>query len=83
MASNHIKNQQKIGLLELYGPLIGGKDLVKILGFRTHAAFRQAIRMNKLTGINTFEIEGRRGRFVLTEDVENWLNQLKNDIIKS
>ena len=77
MVTKDIKNQTKVGLLDLYGPLIGGKDLVKVLGFRTHASFRQAVRLNKLVGINTFEIEGRRGRFALTADVEIWLNQLQ------
>ena len=76
MKSKEIKGVNKESLSNVYGPLIGGKDLVKILGFRKHAAFRQAIRLNRL-GINTFDIENRRGKFALTEDVEKWLEALQ------
>ena len=77
MKSKLIKDQVKVSLLNLYGPLVGGKDLVKVLGFRTNASFRQAVRLGRLTGVSTFEIEGRRGRFAITQDVENWINQLQ------
>lgn len=57
-------------------PLIGGKDLVNVLGFKTSAAFRQALKLNRL-GIETFTIKGRRGRFAFTQDVQQWLQNLK------
>lgn len=59
-----------------HGPLVGGKDLINVLGFKTPSAFRRAVRMGMLT-IHTFEIEGRRGRFALSKDVDDWLATLK------
>jgi hypothetical protein len=65
---------EEVKLLER--PLIGGKDLVNVLGFKTSAAFRQALKLNRL-GIETFTIKGRRGRFAFTQDVQQWLQNLK------
>jgi len=62
-------------LYEEYGPLIGGPQLVKVLGFRTNAAFRQAEKIGNI-GIDVFEIEGRKGKFARTHDVEAWLSKL-------
>jgi hypothetical protein len=62
-------------LYEEYGPLIGGPNLVKVLGFRTNAAFRRAEKIGNI-GVDVFEIEGRKGKFARTEDVEAWLNKL-------
>lgn len=73
-----LRNQDKESLFVIYGPLLGGKDLVSILGFRTAAAFRQAIRLNRV-GVTTFTIEGRRGRFAFTVEVEEWLESLKKE----
>lgn len=55
-----------------YGPLIGGADLVKTLGFRSAEALRQAVSRNKLP-VRTFMIPSRRGRFAYTFDVARWL----------
>jgi len=63
-------------VFDIHGPLIGGKDLINVLGFKTSAAFRRAVRMNMLA-IHTFEIQGRRGRFALSKDVDNWLVTLE------
>ncbi|WP_423016383.1 hypothetical protein [Undibacterium sp. Di27W] len=63
-------------LLTQSGPLTGGKDLVKALGYRSAAAFRQAIQRGTLP-IHVFEIPGRRGRFALTSDIMNWLSDIK------
>lgn len=75
MKSDDTKEMKKESLSKVYGPLIGGKDLVNILGFRTAAAFRQAWRLNRL-GLKIFAIEGRRGRFAYTADIEVWLENL-------
>lgn len=61
---------------EIYGPVIGGKDLWKSLGYKTFSAFSRAIAKNTIA-INVFRIEGRRGWFALTEDLTNWLSRLK------
>lgn len=62
-------------LYEEYGPLIGGPDLVKVLGFRSNAAFRRAEKLGYV-GVEVFDIDGRKGKFAHTTAVETWLAQL-------
>jgi len=62
-------------LLDQFGLLIGGKDLMRALGYRTQAAFYKAIRESRL-GVNVFEIEGRQGKFAMTREVGQWLDSL-------
>jgi hypothetical protein len=63
-------------LLTQSGPLTGGKDLVKALGYRSAAAFRQASQRGTLP-VHVFEIPSRRGKFALTSDIINWLSDIK------
>lgn len=62
-------------LLEKYGPLLGGDDLPRALGFRTSAAMKKAWR-EKALHLNFFRIPGRRGLFCLTGDVATWLSEV-------
>lgn len=62
-------------MLREYGPLMGGEDLRRALGYRTWSAFARAVRAEALL-VKVFEIPGRRGRFALTQDVADWLAQL-------
>lgn len=55
-----------------YGPLIGGPELVRALGFRTQAAFDKA-RTEQRLPIRTFTIDGRRGHFAATAEFARWL----------
>lgn len=64
--------QLETDLLALYGPLIGGRDLQRVLGYRTAAAFRQAIARQKLP-VNVFTLPNRKGRFCLAKDIARWL----------
>ena len=59
-------------LVARYGPMIGGTDLIKVLGYSNGQAFRQAHRSNRL-GVRVFNIPARQGKFALTTDVANWL----------
>lgn len=59
-------------LLDQYGPLMGGRDLVMALGYRTLPAFRKACREN-LLGITVFTLPNRKGRYAFTRDVADWL----------
>ncbi len=68
-------NYSKEFLLNRYGPLLGGDELVIILGYKTKSAFYRSIR-TKTLGIEVFNIAGRKGKFALTENVANWLNTL-------
>lgn len=59
-------------LTTLYGPLLPSRELWKIFGYASPAAYRQA-RARKSLPVGEFEIEGRRGYFALTYDVAQWL----------
>ncbi len=60
-----------------YGPLIGGVDLVKVLGFRTSSAFNKSLREHRI-GVDIFDIPGRKGKFAYSEDVATWIRQVGN-----
>lgn len=62
---------------EKYGEIIGGYDLAKLLGYKSTAAFRQAVSRNQIPFI-TFNIENRKGKFAYTNDVINWLTNLES-----
>lgn len=55
-----------------HGPLISGKDLRRVLGFKTDAAFRRT-RNKGLIDIPIFDFPGRKGKFALTQDVATWM----------
>ena len=58
-----------------FGPLMGGEDLRRALGYRSTPAFARAVRLNTV-GVTVFEIPGRRGKFAMTADVAAWLKTL-------
>ena len=60
-------------LFEKYGPLISGRDLAHVAGFRTTDALRMAVRRGRV-GFEIFMIPGRRGRFARTYEVESCLD---------
>ena len=60
---------------EKYGEIIGGYDLAKLLGYKSTAAFRQAISRKQIP-FSTFNIENRKGKFAYTNDVIYWLANL-------
>ena len=59
-------------LLHSFGPLIYGQLLHKSLGYTSADAFRQAVSRNSVP-IDTFPIEGRRGKYALTRDIAKWI----------
>lgn len=59
-------------LLAHYGPLLGSRDLWRVLGYSSPGGFRQAKFRNQLP-VKVFEIEGRRGSYALTIEVAVWL----------
>jgi hypothetical protein len=60
-----------------HGPLVGGKNLCKVLGYNSSGAFRQAV-YKKTVPVDVFAIDNRRGKFALTADVARWLAEQKN-----
>jgi hypothetical protein len=59
-------------LTRVLGPIVGGGELSKALGYRSQAAFRQAVARNRLP-VPVFTCEGRRGRFACTTDIAIWI----------
>jgi hypothetical protein len=78
--SKHEKTQKerelaqriKQDLIKQHGMLLFGKALYQVLGFTNGDAFRQAFKRGKLP-VAVFELEGKRGRYALVEDIANWL----------
>ena len=62
-------------LLDQFGPRSGGKDLMKVLGYRTQASFYKAIRESRVN-VSIFDIDGRKGKFAMTNEVGKWLDGL-------
>ena len=56
----------------LYGPVMGGEELRRALGYPSAAAFRQA-QVRKTVPVPLFSIEHRRGKFAWTKEVVAWL----------
>lgn len=63
---------------EKYGEIIGGYDLAKLLGYKSTAAFRQAISRKQIP-FSTFNIENRKVKFAYTNDVICWLANLNSE----
>ncbi len=59
-------------LLARHGPILGGADLAKAMGYRSLAAFRQARRRGQVE-VDLFTLPNRRGVFALSIDVARWL----------
>jgi hypothetical protein len=67
-----LAHQLEEQLLDRYGPLLGGFDLAKVLGYPTMRAFQQAVARG-VVGVPVFPMEKRRGRFALASEVAAWL----------
>lgn len=74
-------NALRQDLMKHFGPVIGGEDLRQVLGYKTGAAFRLALKQNDIT-LPVFTIKKRRGRFALAIDIATWLVEQKYLIIK-
>lgn len=69
-------NGLSILLLEKYGVIVGGNELIRLLGYSSTDAFRQAYSRHRLP-VNVFNITHRKGKFAYTFDVANWLESLR------
>lgn len=61
-------------LIDRHGPLLTGQPLHRALGYRSAAAFRQAVARNTVP-VPVFSLENRRGKYALATDVADWLAQ--------
>lgn len=59
-----------------HGPMLGGMDLARALGYRSLAAFRQARRRGQVE-VGLFTVPNRRGVFALGIDVARWLSHMR------
>lgn len=57
-----------------HGPIMDGRQLMHLFLFRTERSFRRAAQAGRLP-VPVFRLEGRRGWFARTSDVERWLAQ--------
>lgn len=64
-------------LTRALGPVLGGAQLTRALGYPTQSAFRRALSRGAVP-IPVFTIAGRRGRFALTRDVAAWLIAIRD-----
>lgn len=62
------------GLSRQYGEVLASADLVKVLGYRSSGAFRQAM-VRGTVPVPLFTIPHRRGHFALALDVAAWMCQ--------
>lgn len=62
-------------LQEHRSTFVGGADLRDVLGFKTGAAFRQAVHEGRVP-VPTFLQAGRRGHFARIHDLAVWLARL-------
>lgn len=74
IASLHLELRES--LLRMHGPLLGGESLVAALGHRNAASLRQARRRGQVS-ITLFTVPNRRGWFALTQDVADWLAEIR------
>lgn len=60
----------------LYGPIVYGPDLYRLLGYRTAAAFRSAMRKGRIP-VALYKMEEREGVAALTADIDAWLARFR------
>lgn len=76
-----LQQQMRESMLRLHGPLLGGDALIAALGHRTAASLRQARRRGQVD-VPLFMVPNRRGWFALTQDVADWLADIRGDMAK-
>jgi len=65
-------------LLQRYGPILGGADLAKALGYPSMRAFQQAV-VRGVVGVPVFTMRNRRGRFALASEVAQFVARERVD----
>lgn len=73
----HSLSEYRCELTRIYGPLVSGSDLCRVLGFRSQEAFRQALKRGDMP-VKTFSVDGRRGKFAMTADIAAWVWGARN-----
>jgi hypothetical protein len=71
-SSRQVTKALERDLLKVFGPVVTGEELYRMLGLRSGSAFRQAKRRGRLP-VPVFNIEGRKGTFAYTKAIAAWL----------
>jgi hypothetical protein len=66
-------------LTDRYGPMLGGANLSKVMGYPSSKAFAQALTRGQLP-IPVFPLVHRRGKFALTKDVAQWMAEQRQSV---
>lgn len=66
-------------LINRYGPMLGGANLSKVMGYPSSKAFAQAMARGQLP-IPVFPLAHRRGKFALTKDVAQWMAEQRQSV---
>lgn len=74
--SGSLQLELRESMLRMHGPLLGGNALVVALGHKNAASFRQARRRGQIA-ITLFTVPNRRGWFALTQEVADWLANIR------
>jgi hypothetical protein len=69
-------------MLKLYGPVLGGDDLLRVLGYVSKDAFRKSM-VRKTVPVPIFKIDNRRGYFSLVKEVARYLSKQRNNAINN
>lgn len=72
MQDDALRQTLEAELTAQYGPIVTGKDLLKLLAFSSQAAFQQAMYRNHLP-VPVFSIKHRKGKFALVKELANWI----------
>jgi len=72
MHDHEFQSALEAELTSQYGPMVTGKDLLRLLAYPTQAAFRQALNRNQLP-VPVFSIKHRRGKFALVKELARWI----------
>lgn len=77
MTETDLRDELDKRMLEKYGPILSGSDLVSCLGYASQDALNKAVSRKTAPGF-VFSLPNRRGRFALTADVAAWLVESRN-----
>ncbi len=77
MDDKSLREALEFELVNRYGPILSGQQLVTVLAYPSLAAFRQAVTRGTVP-VPVFSIEKRRGKYALAKDVARWMAEKRD-----
>lgn len=74
-----LADQLEKELVALYGPVLTGPEVQKVLRYRSLDAYRKAM-VRKTVPVPLFQISGQRGKFALAKDIAQYLVQQRSQV---